>query len=519
MNKRVTSCFLSAAVLLAALAGGVGSATAAVAASCAPALHGVSVAPASVPGGAPATVTVTLTCAAPKPVAVALKGFPGIAVPASLTVPKGKAAAAAAVRTATRKTATRGTIAATLGKVRKTAALAVAVTPKTCKTPVLAGFTLPSLGYDSGHPAAVVKLNCAAAAAVRVSLRSSDSYLPVPATVTIGRYYAAATVPLTPKTYEAGQFKATVTARLGGKSLARTITVDPGISAVAISPAGGFPDEFDVEVLTTGVVLAGGMTVSLHSSSPAVTMPATFTVPAGSVGSMIPGIKISEVAKNTPITLSATFGGVTKSASYVLVPPWNSHDKLTVVPENGPGPLYGLENSVDYFIDLSNPAPDGGLTADVTFGDPAALQLSAPPPVMFIAGQQQLVFEVDVANVTSAVQTTITVSVDGVSDTIPVAIEPGLASFSLPATISSGTTGATATGTVSLAGPVSAPTTVDLQSSDGILSVPLSVTIPAGQSSATFAISVVQVTSDTSVFITGSLGGTTLQSADIDVTP
>ena len=35
----------------------------------------------------------------------------------------------------------------------------------------------------------------------------------MPGTVTIGRYYTAVTIPLTPKAYEAGAFTATVTAR------------------------------------------------------------------------------------------------------------------------------------------------------------------------------------------------------------------------------------------------------------------------------------------------------------------
>ena len=126
--------------------------------------------------------------------------------------------------------------------------MAVAVTPKTCATPVLAGATLPSPAYVGQRPALTIKLNCAAAAPVRVSLKSSDSYLPVPATARIGKYYASATVPLTPKAYEPGQFKATVTTRLGARSVARTITVDPGVTKLAISQESGGPDNFSVEV-------------------------------------------------------------------------------------------------------------------------------------------------------------------------------------------------------------------------------------------------------------------------------
>jgi hypothetical protein len=209
------------------------------------------------------------------------------------------------------------------------------------------------------------------------------------------------------------------------------------------------------------MVPAGGLTVRLSSNSPAVTLPATFVVPAPALGSQVPGVVVNQVSKNTLVTISATLGGVTKSASDVLVPPWSNSDELTIGPENGPGPLYGLENYVGYYLSLSNPAPASGLTADVSLGT-SALQFFAPPPITFAPGQESEYFEVDVSNLTAPVHTTMTV--DGVTAKTPVAIEPGLASFTLPATLSSGTIGAAGTGTITLADPVDTATTVNLQS-------------------------------------------------------
>jgi len=83
-----------------------------------------------------------------------------------------------------------------------------------------------------------------------------------------------------------------------------------------------------------------------------------------------------------------------------------------------------------------------------------------------------------------------------------------------------GPTGATATGTINLTGQVDTPTTVFIQPADGITTVsPGNVTIPAGQRSASFTISVVPVTSGTPVRIDASLGTTSLESDSIDVTP
>jgi hypothetical protein len=66
---------------------------------------------------------------------------------------------------------------------------------------------------------------------------------------------------------------------------------------------------------------------------------------------------------------------------------------------------------------------------------------------------------------------------------------------------------------------VDAATTVGLQSTVGILSVPVTVTIPAGQSSASFQATTVAVTSDTTVNIYAALGSTNLPSAAITITP
>lgn len=85
--------------------------------------------------------------------------------------------------------------------------------------------------------------------------------------------------------------------------------------------------------------------------------------------------------------------------------------------------------------------------------------------------------------------------------TTSVTIERSLASVTLPATIVGGQSG---TGTVTLTGAPDVPDTVYLQSTWGILTVPGSVTIPAGQTSVTFPIATVAVTSDPQVNVVAS---------------
>jgi hypothetical protein len=502
-----------AIVLVLAVAGLVSASHApAGAATCQPALKGLTLSPASVPGGADATATVTLSCKAPAAVTVALAGFTGATPPRSVRVARGKTSATAVITTSVTKVARHGRIKATLRTVIRRAALTISKTPRTCKNPALSSMSVASLAYVGQHPKLTVRLSCAAAAPVRVSLASSNPLLPVPATVTVGRYYQTAAVSLALEADEAGQYSASVTAKHGAKSLAQTVTVDPGLASVTIPPCSE-PDCVTLDILFTGNIPAGGYTVQVASSNAAITVPASFSFQAGSIGGVFP-VTVNPVTVNTTVTLSATFEGRTLAASTVVLAPWNTSDSLSLTAEQT-GPAYGQEFDLEYVALLSNPAPASGET--VTFSSPSAdLELqnttaSIPP------GDDNAFVDVNIANVTSPVHTTLVATVDGVSASLPVTIEPGLASFTgVPATVEGGQP---FTATVSLAGPVDTPTTVALQSTVGILSVPGTVVIPAGQSSASFQATTVDVTDDTTVNIEASLGSTSLASPTVTVTP
>jgi hypothetical protein len=515
----VVACVLAAGIYLP-----LRSAAMAPAATCSPALQAASLSPASVPGGASATFTATLNCAAPKALTMSVKGFTGVKVPATLTVAAGKSTGSVTVTTATTKTARKGWIVATLGKVSHEKQLTVTVTPKTCSSPALSSASLPSLAYVGDHPVLALKLSCVAGAAVHLSVTSSNASLPVPATVTIGKYYSAASVPLTPKAYEPGQYQSTVSVHFGTKTLTRAITVNPGLLLFELTPTSAGPNNVSPNILFTGGLPAGGAVVSLSSDNAAITVPATvaFTQP-GSLGGGFLGMSIHNVTKSTKVTLSATLGSVTRTASVTLIPPWPVGHTITLSTDWGSGPLYGptLGHSID--IILSNPAdPQGnGLGGTVTTDHPGDVQLDEST-VNVIPGWNNTSVSFSVPYETAAVHATITVTIDGVTASIPVTIEPSLSTVTAPATIVGGQA---ATGTVTLAGAPDVPDTVDLQSSWGILTVPSTVTIPAGQTSATFPITTVPVDSDSQVSISAShtiggfLGADSVGSDSIDVTP
>ena len=490
------------------------------AAVCHPALRGIALAQSSIPGGASDTARVTLSCAAPAAVQVRLHGFTGVMVPAAVSVRRGKSSATATVRSTVSKATRRGSVVAALGTVRRSAALTVTKTPASCKSPALTRMSLASVAYVGDHPVATIHLSCAPLASIRLALSSTSTKVPVPATVMVGRYYDYALVTLVPKAYEPGQYAATITVRHGGRSLSRTIVVDPGLQVVQIPPVSDMPDDVLLNVLFTGVIPARGETVKLASSNAAVTVPATYTFTAPSVGGGVTGITVREVTKNTKVTLSATLGSVTMRASTVLLPPFNSHDSATMENTIFPGPIYGLNGATyDYAVRLSNPAPAGGLTFNVASGSPD-LAVSGNPQSI-IPGSTAGSFTVDTILVTAPVHTTLSTTVDGVPASVRVTIEPPMSSFTTPATVTGGTPFPV---TLNMFGPVDTPTVVDLSTGSGVLSAPLSVTVPAGQSSVSFMASALPVTSPETSFILADIVSNSLvvdsqQSSTITINP
>ena len=389
-------------------------------------------------------------------------------------------------------------------------ATAATAAPASCQAPKLAGISAPPLVYVGDHPAVTIQLSCAPTKSISLAVESSSTLVPVPATVPVSAGEASVIIPLSPQANELGQYSATISVSLGPTTLSTSITIDPGLASVSIPPNSGGPNMVSFDVLLTGAAPAGGLTVQIASSSSAVTMPASITIQAGGLGVLFNAASVQDVTQDTPVTLSATLGTTTLSASTVLLPPFTVGDTMTLTNENGTGPVYGQDNNLEFIVTLSNPAPDAGLNVAFTAG---SKYIELQETSDFITGGFTEGFtEVNVASVTHPVHTSITADADGVSTTLPVTIEPGLTAVTVPATIVGGQG---ATGTIKLAGKVDTDTTVNLQSSWGILTVPQTVIIPAGKSSATFPITTVSGTSGDQVTVTASLGTMSIQSATI----
>ncbi len=269
-------------------------------------------------------------------------------------------------------------------------------------------------------------------------------------------------------------------------------------------------------VTLSGAAPAGGAQVALSSNNGAASVPSSLAVPAGATSATFT-VSTSAVAASTTVAISAAYGGVTKTASLTVTPaspPALSLSSLTLNPTSGVG---GAQSSTGT-VTLSGPAPTGGAQVALSSNNGAA---SVASSVAVPAGATTATFTVNTSVVTASTTVTISAAYGGVSKSATLTVTPPplptVSSLTLNPTSVIGGVNST-TGTVTLSGPAPAGgAQVVLSSNNGAASVPSRVFVPAGATSATFAVSTSVVLVSTSVTISALYNSTT-QTATLSVT-
>jgi hypothetical protein len=154
---------------------------------------------------------------------------------------------------------------------------------------------------------------------------------------------------------------------------------------------------------------AGGAQVALSSSNTgAANVPVGVTIAAGvSSGTFI--ASTSAVASQTAVTISATYGGTTQSASLTVnpvPPPPVTLASLTLNPSSVAG---GVQSSTGT-VTLTGPAPAGGMQVSLTSNNGAA---SVPASVVVPAGATSATFTVSTSVVLVSTTATISATCNG----------------------------------------------------------------------------------------------------------
>jgi len=286
------------------------------------ALLSVTLSPTSVVGGASTTLNkVTLNGAAPAGgVVVNLSSSdPSVTVPPSATVAAGATSSPVFTITTSAVAATKTiTISAIYNSVTKTANLTVnpvALLSVTLLPASVAGGTATTLNR--------VALNGPAPGSMVVNLSSSDPGVTMPASVTVAAGATVSPYFTVTTSFVAAPLTVTISATYNGVTKTANLTVNPvALISVTLSPtsvSGGVSTTLN-RVTLNGVAPAGGVVVSLSSGDAHVIPPASVTVAAGATASPYFTIKTSTVAAPIIVTISASYNGVTKTASLTVNP-------------------------------------------------------------------------------------------------------------------------------------------------------------------------------------------------------
>ena len=354
---------------------------------------------------------------------------------------------------------------------------------------------------------------------------SNPSAASVPASVTVPAGGSSATFTVT--THDvAVSTPVMLTVWSEGNGDHPVLWVDPGpagppgaitVSSLALTPSsvtGGASSSGTVTL--SGPAPAGGAVIALSSSSSTAGVPGTVTVPAGSTTATF-GITTSSVTSSTAVTVTASFGGVSRSATLTVTapapPPAPSAPTLV-------SPANQATVALPVTLDWSDVAAAALYRIQVddssTFSAPRVVDqtlTASQLTVVSLAARQHWwrvrgINSAGTAGAWSSVRSFTPQSAPGPAALSAVSVNPA-----------SVVGGNSSQGTVTLtAAAPSGGFVVTLSDNSSAATVPASVTVAQGGTSATFAIATSTVTASTAVTITATAGAVT-RPTTLTVTP
>ena len=476
-------------------------------------LDEVSVAPQSIVGGESARGTVTLSTASDREASVSLESSNEAArVPEGVVVPAGQRSVDFAVRTAPVAARTAARITAVAGGEAREALIAVLPPSVVALT-----FTPAVLHGGTATTGSVTLNGQAPSGGLEVALTAAREQLSVPPTLTIagGQRSASFSAPVIPVEVET---VVAVTAAAADSSVSGQVTVTPpDLTEISVSPGNTVGGEIIVARIQLDAPAAPeGARLQVTSSHPdVVPAPAAALIPAGATSHDL-RIATNGVTVATPVVLSATRAGITRSATVMIEPPPVTIASLVIDPTS----LVGTNSAVGT-ITMTNAAPAEGVEVQLATDTPAIA--TVPPSVRVPAGASQVSFVVATSLVTATSPVAITAAHAATQKSVTISVTPPAGNYiaDLRVTPPFVVGGSATQGSVTLATPVSESggSSVMLTSSaPAVVVVPESVKVNNNSSSATFGITTMPLSAPLEVTVTATFGGV-VQRATMIVTP
>lgn len=324
---------------------------------------------------------------------------------------------------------------------------------------------------------------------------STSSSITIPA----GQHSATASISTTPVS---ATTPATLTATYNSGTVTGTLNViPPALSTTTVSPSSVIGGNNLQGRVTLNAITAAATTITLNvvsGGSAIASMPSSVTVASGATSATWQ-ISTNAVSSATPVTISATLGTTTQNVSFTVAP------SVPISVTFAPSPITSGASSTGQ-VNFPGPvSANTQVTLMVLSGGTAIA--SIPPTVTVPAGNSSVTFPVVAAAVTASTVAQVQASANGGSATGNLTVVPPAAPTSLMYSATPLLGGDKTTGKVIVAGSVAAPTTVTLtvvSGANGIASIPATVVVPAGATSAMFSITTASVSSSTAVQISAS---------------
>jgi hypothetical protein len=308
----------------------------------------------------------------------------------------------------------------------------------------------------------------------------------------------------------------TVTVSDGRYSFSDVLTVRaappaPVLSGVSVNPTSVVGGKSSIGTVTLSAPQSGATIVALSHGAPSsiATMPSSVTVPSGATSANFT-ITTSPVTSQFNDNIFADLAGSPGRQALLLITP-GGPTTLKALSIN-PVDLVGSQSTTGT-VTLSGSAPAGGavvtLTKALSNGGPGTVPVTIPASVTVPAGQTAASFTISTSSVTATTTVRISAAFNGAALNADMTVFPLLGQVLFSGNVPGGTP---ATGTVHLNGAApSGGAVVALSSANtSLATVPASVTVSAGQTSATFTANTSPVTQTTSVTISASFAGRTV---------
>ena len=344
-----------------------------------------------------------------------------------------------------------------------------------------------------------------------VYLNSSNAAVTVPTSISVAKGASSGTFQVNTAAVSA-QMTVTVTAALAGSEQSAKLTVDPlGVQTLSLFPTsviGGSSASGTVSL--SGPAGPGGTAVTLASSYTGAIVPASLPIAAGASSATFSVTTVPQL-NTVPVTISAGLG--TSVQSTVLTVNALALASLSVSPNPTPG-----GTAITGTVALNGPAPPSGMSVSLSSSN---IKLATVPASITVAGgDSSASFEIGSSAVAKAQTVTIAAALGSVVQRTALQLQPpALVSLTVaPASVQGSSTTAV-TGVVMLSGPAGAPVLVKISSSNtSAATVPATVIVRPGKTSATFKVSHKKVKVSAAVTISATLSQVS-ETAKLTVTP